>query len=92
MSWFVSAIGKSQAVKSALAEKFGEIECSEPEQTIKNNVSAAIALALSYYPANIAVEVSASGAQSDASYCGGEKGEYINGLSISIEPKWSFVE
>jgi hypothetical protein len=92
MSWSVSVIGKSQAVKAALAEQFGKINCSEPEQTIKNDTATAIARALSHFPADMVVKVSASGSQSDALHYGGKPGEFVNTLSMQIEPQWGFVE
>jgi hypothetical protein len=93
MSWSVSAIGKSQAVNALLADQFGRISCSEPEQTIKNDVATAIARALSYFDENAVVKVSASGSQSAVVHGGCVKeGVFINSLALLIEPQWGFVE
>lgn len=92
MTWSVSAIGKSQAVKASLAEQFGRIDCLEPEQTIKNDVATAIARALSYFDENAVVKVSASGSQSAVVHDGQSGDEFINSLALLIEPQWGFVE
>ena len=91
MSWSVSAIGKAGAVAQKLAADFAKIKCSEPEQSIKNCVVAAVAAALDTFPQNYAVRVEASGSQScpDFSKAPDEK---VNNLSVKIDPVYGFVE
>ena len=90
MSWSVSAIGKPTAVAAKLAAQFAGIKCMEPEETIKNTVASAVAVALKAYPASYAVKVEASGSQSTDS--SKPPGEATNSLSVKIEPIWGFCE
>lgn len=93
MSWYVRAVGKPIAVNDELERQFGNVRCSEPEETIKNSAFALITTALSKFPANAAVSVTAQGSQTVSN---GKQslttGEAINSLEIKIEPLWNFVE
>ncbi|OHC35503.1 MAG: hypothetical protein A2Y50_09090 [Pseudomonadales bacterium RIFCSPLOWO2_12_59_9] len=89
MSWSVSAIGKPSAVAEKLASQFAAIKCMEPEETIKNHVASAVAVALKAFPASYAVKVDASGSQSTSH---AEPGVASNQLSVKIEPLWGFCE
>lgn len=89
MSWSVSAVGRAAAIAPKLADQFTRNKCSEPEETIKNSVAAALALALAAFPPNFTVKVSAAGSQSipDAA-----QPERTNQLSVTLEPIWGFVD
>lgn len=89
MSWSVSAVGKPSAVAVKLAAQFSGIKCMEPEETIKNTVASAVAVALKAFPESSAVKVDAYGSQStDAA-----KPDFAtNQLSVKIEPLWGFCE
>ena len=90
MSWSVGAIGKPSKVAEKLTADFARINCAEPEQTIKNNVAAAILAGLAAYPDTHAVKVNASGNQMSGGE--GQTGKFINGLSVSMETIYGFVE
>jgi hypothetical protein len=82
MSWSVKAVGRASAVAEKLALNFAQIQCSEPEETIKNRVAEAVAAALGAFPRDKAVLVEASGHQS----------EQVNTLNVKIDPLWGFVD
>lgn len=86
MSWSASSYGKPSAVAKDLADKFSRITCSEPENTIKNTVAAAVALAVAAMPDNVPVKVTAYGSQSSQ-----VDGKFINNLSVVIEPQHGFL-
>lgn len=90
MSWSVAAIGKPAAVAAKLEKDFANIQCLEPEQSIKNAVASAIAAGLAVFPPNAAVRVEASGSQ----YVPDSRklGELQNQLSVKLEPLYGFVE
>ena len=92
MSWSISRIGRAKAVAQAIADDIEKIKCAEPEQTIKAQVGAAIAMALTAFPEDYAVRVSASGSQSGC-YPETEenKDRRINNLDLKIEPLYGFV-
>lgn len=95
MSWYIHASGKPIALVDELARQFGNVKCSEPEETIKNNAFALISTALSKFPASAAVRVTAQGSQTTIGDDGKQTmgaGEAINSLEIKIEPLWRFVE
>jgi hypothetical protein len=87
MSWSVTVVGKASAVAAKVANDIASIKCSEPEETIKNNVGHAISVGLAAFGPDFPVKVSASGSQSDRG--GGVK---TNQLSVTIEPIWGFLE
>lgn len=86
MSWSVSATGRAAAVAKKLAEDFARVNCSEPEQTIKNNVASAVDAALTAFPPEAPVRVEASGSQSNMN------GAITNQLKVEIAPIWGWVE
>ena len=93
MSWSVAAIGKPAAALKSLTEQFDRITCTEPEQSIKSLVKTAIEKALAAYPESSAVDVRASGSQSQA-YGPDNKlaeGKFTNQLSVEIKPLYGFV-
>ena len=63
MSWSIGALGEPSAVAAKLAIDFGKIKCAEPEESIKNHIASAVALALGAYPPGVAVNVQANGSQ-----------------------------
>jgi hypothetical protein len=88
MSWSVAAIGKSSAVRAAIANQFANgSKCAEPEETIRQAAAAVIDKALEAQAEATAVKVSASGSQSSS---GGIVTN--NSLSIMVDPMWGFVE
>jgi hypothetical protein len=89
MSWSVSAIGKASAVAAKLATQFANIKCTEPEETIKNTVASAVAVALKAFPASYVVRVDASGSQSKSH---ADPNAATNQLSVKIDPIYGFVE
>ena len=95
MSWSVAQIGKAQAVAAKVQKSFADIDCTEPEQTIKNAVAQAVATALAAYNANMPVRVEANGSQSDDDWNKPEAektGKKTNSLSVKIEPIWGFLD
>lgn len=91
MSWSVAAIGKPAAVAQKLAEEFSKNPCSEPEETIRQNVAKIVATSLGAFPPNFAVRVEAGGSQSCPDSTKAPK-EFTNALTVKIEPIWGFVE
>jgi hypothetical protein len=87
MSWSVSAIGKPTAVAAKLADAFTKNPCAEPEETIRQGVASAIAVALKSFDGTMAVRVDASGSQSTNNGV-----PTSNQLSVKIEPIYGFVE
>lgn len=90
MSWSVSAIGKPGAVAAKLARDFANINCAEPEETIKTNVALAVATALWSFPPNMAVRVEASGSQYAPDITKPDQKQ--NQLSVKLEPIHGFAE
>ena len=91
MSWSVGAIGKPRAVATKIAADLNNNKCMEPEETIKGIVGNAIAEALKAMPESSAVQVEASGSQSQADYKDSSKG-FTNQLSVKIQPLYGFAE
>lgn len=87
MSWSVSAVGKASAVAARITDDIARTKCSEPEETIKNNVGGVIATALGAFPPSTPVRVDASGSQSTL-----DPEKPVNQLSLRIEPIWGFIE
>ncbi len=95
MSWSVAAIGKATAVAAAIEDQFTRAgACMEPEETIRQAARTAIAVALAGETATGAVvKVTAAGSQSQTYDNNGKpSGLFTNGLSLSIEPQYGFVE
>lgn len=90
MSWSVNRIGRVGKVREALAEDFGRIKCSEPEETIKAGVAAAIDVALAAFPPSYAVSVAASGSQYAPDST--KPTEFQNQLAVDLKPLFGFVE
>lgn len=87
MSWSVARVGRAGVLAIRLKEDFAKITCTEPEESIKNQVAAAILAALNAYPENYAVKVSANGSQYSP-----KQGQIVNNLSVSIDPMHTFEE
>lgn len=85
MSWSVSRIGHARRVLELLAEDFGKITCSEPENTLKGKAHDQIKVALSSIEPYAPVRVDASGSQ----YVDSKFGT-LNYLNVSIQPMGSF--
>ncbi len=93
MSWSVQAVGKSDKVAEAIEAQFaGLSKCSEPEETVKQSVRAAVAASLAAQIPATAVKVSASGSQSSYRDHKDAPVRVQNTVSVSIEPLWGFVE
>lgn len=91
MSWSVQAHGKAAAVASRVAIGIAQSKCSEPEETIKNEIGATLAKALAAFPPGMAVKVSASGSQGYLDFSK-NPAEAYNSLSVSIEPMHGFLD
>jgi hypothetical protein len=89
MSWYVTAVGRAAPVMEAVRRQIDGVMCSEPEQTIKGMAASLIEKALTAYPSNAPVRVTAQGSQSTSH---GGAGEAINSLEIKVEPLFGFVE
>jgi len=87
MSWSVSEVGKVPAVAKQVIHRLDQQRCLEPEQEIKTKVEEIVNLCLAAYPNDVAVEVIASGSQSEA-----KDGKAVNTLNLSIRPLWGFLE
>jgi hypothetical protein len=88
MSWSVSAIGKPAAVAAKVQKDLSAYKCVEPEEQVKVAAGAAIVAAVTAYPPDSCVKVSASGHQGTAT----EEGKAFNNLRVDIEPVYGFVE
>lgn len=89
MSWSINAVGSAEKVRAAVAAQVASIKCSEPEESIKNGVGAAIDAALAAMPGDTAVNVQASGSQTTQ---GGtnEPQRAVNSLHVEVKPIWGF--
>jgi 2-hydroxychromene-2-carboxylate isomerase len=92
MSWTVNAIGKSPAVRAAVAKQFADgSKCAEPEESIRLATAALIDQSLAAQTESSAVKVAASGSMSKSQSVG--KPETIsNSLIVEVTPQWGFVE
>lgn len=91
MSWSVSAIGKSGAVKTAMAQQFKNgSKCLEPEERIRLAAANLIDLGLDAQDPSSAVKVEASGSQTFKDYAA--KTGVSNTVTISIQPQGAFIE
>jgi hypothetical protein len=88
MSWYIKKVGAAKAVADAVKKSLDDIKCVEPENTIKNDVGAAIYLALGAFPPDFPVSVEASGSQSSDPNWDGQ----VNMLNVKIEPLFGFVK
>lgn len=88
MSWSVSAIGKTPAVATEIAQQFGTYKCAEPEETVRQAALVLINSALSAQDPSTVVRVSAAGSQG-LNYT--TKAVY-NQVTVTIEPQYGFVE
>lgn len=86
MSWSISATGYPAPVLETIKRQIGGNRCSEPEETIKEQIVAVVKASLVVYPSDHPVKVSASGSQSS-----GSDGKYINQFQVSVEPMWGFL-
>lgn len=87
MSWSFSGVGKPAALIEKMHRDL-KYKCTEPEETIKNEVMATIERALSAFPPSHPVEVTASGSQSSTP----DNLSFVNNLQVGIKPLWGFVE
>jgi hypothetical protein len=87
MSWSIAAVGRPAAVAAKVAEDIAKIKCSEPEESIKNRIGAAIVAACEAMPSASAVRVEANGSQ----YVPQGDG-VMNSAYMKIEPLYGFVE
>lgn len=87
MSWSFHAIGKPAAVAAKAAEQLSAMKCSEPEETIKNNVAASIVAMCEAMPTNSVVRVEANGSQHSSDGNG-----VIGSVAFKIDPVYGFVE
>ena len=89
MSWSVSGIGKPEPLLSKLTGELGNIECEEPEETIKNLVASILEESLSAFPKDFVVDVQASGSQWQPDR---SKPEKLNTLNVTIKNFGKLVE
>ena len=89
MSWSVAAVGKAPLVAAEIASQFARWKCSEPEESVRQAVGAAIAAALAAQHDDAAVEVSGSGCMQLET---GADGKVTNSLSITVKPLVGFLE
>lgn len=87
MSWSFHATGRPQGVINKAKEDFAKISCAEPEETIRLGVLATIEKSLGAMPADVVVQVTASGSQSVTT-----DGKFSNTLNVAIQPLFQFVE
>ncbi len=93
MSWSVSAVGKSSAVKARLVKQIDDCcrHLVEPEKTVAQAASAALCAALDAHIPDAAVKASAFGSQ--ATIRTGEMPDRVmNSLRIEVEPISGFLE
>jgi len=88
MSWAYRGTGMPQAILRAMNEQLQRQKCSEPEETIKNEVLEVAETCLEAFPPDHPVDVEASGSQSSI---GGE-GVAVNQLTLTIKPLWGFLK
>jgi len=93
MSWSISQIGKKEAVKLAVQKYLEGYKCSEPEETIRQQVGSSIITAIDSQAKDIVVKVTASGSQSTKyDPLGHATGEFTNNFSVEVVPVYGFVE
>lgn len=91
MSWSVSAIGKSNAVKQEISKQFNQQSpCAEPEESVRQAAAKAIDAALAAFDDGQVVRVSASGHQIYKDW--NTKTGISNNMNITVEPIGCFVE
>jgi hypothetical protein len=95
MSWSVGAIGKVAAVANSIEGQFVKNgTCAQPEEGIRQAARTLIATALAGItdPATV-VKVQAYGSQSQKYDAQGKgTGLFTNGLGLTVEPQYGFVE
>lgn len=89
MSWSFYGVGRAAAVAAKARNDLENIQCAEPEQTIKGQAVEIIEASLKAYPPDTAVRIEASGSQTTHS---ATPGAAVNNLRLSIEPLYGFVE
>lgn len=87
MSWGINAVGKPAAVAAACQAQAASSSCAEPEETVKNQIVAAIVAACGGFNDKTAVRVVAHGSMSTSN----GTPDY-NSASLTIEPLYGFVE
>jgi hypothetical protein len=91
MSWSVGAFGRAEKVRVSIADQFSKSSaCVDPEEGVRQAAAKLIDTALAAQDPQFAIEVSASGSQSFKDWQA--KTGVSNTLSISIVPKYNFVE
>jgi len=88
MSWSLVAVGKAPAVLKEVEKQSAQQKCSEPEESVRQAAVHAVKAALIAQDPSVAVEISASGSQSE---------DYTthvvrNHLNITIKPLSGFLE
>jgi len=64
MSWSVKSVGRPGAVATDIARLIAAVQCTGPEETIKNKVSDFVARALEGFPPGVSVSVEVGFSQS----------------------------
>lgn len=85
MSWSVNRIGKAEVIRSIVAADFERINCSEPEQTVKNKLGEAVDAILVTAPVKgYIVKIDGNGSQyqpDSAKY----PGQFHNQCNLKVE-------
>lgn len=89
MSWSINVVGKVSAVRAKAQDDLKQINCMEPEESIKNAVGDIIDTSLCAYPHSVAVKIIANGSQYKPF---ADKEGIINSVNLTIEPLYWFVE
>lgn len=93
MSWSVDRKGRAKAVRERLTQDFASIHLVLPEAAIKDTVAKAVDIALSHMPDAAPVHVKAGGSQSALTSGKAVLAyEYINSVSVTIEPIYNFLD
>ena len=90
MSWSANMVGKPKAVAAKLARELSWFKCEEPEESIKNAVSAALAAALAAFPPDLPVSIVANGSQQVTDV--NKPAELQNYLYVELKPLYGFIE
>lgn len=91
MSWSVTVFGRVEKVRAAIADQFKTSSgCAEPEESVRQSAAKLIDDSLAAQDQQFAIEVSASGSQSFKDWQA--KTGVSNQLTITIQPKYNFVE
>lgn len=93
MSWSFTGHGKPTPLLAKMKADLSKHRCSEPEETIKQQLLMTIDTALITFPESMALKIEASGSQTPQYGPDGKPtGSYTNSLSLSLTPLYGFVE